>query len=93
MPQWRSRRDSAGRQQPRFRRVRSVEAGRSGGGNSKGYDVRVGVSEIGELDRGARTVNESEGQIVRGIFEWERRLARSRSSLVDSSFSQEVSWT
>jgi site-specific DNA recombinase len=46
-----------------------VEAGRSGGGNSYGYDVRLSVSETGEVDRGARIINESEAQIVRGIFE------------------------
>jgi DNA invertase Pin-like site-specific DNA recombinase len=46
-----------------------VEAGRSGGGNSYGYTVRVTVSETGELDRGARTINEPEARIIRGIFE------------------------
>ncbi len=45
-----------------------VEAGRSGGGNSYGYDVDVKVGTSGELDRGARTINEAEAQIVRAIF-------------------------
>lgn len=46
-----------------------VEAGRSGGGNSYGYDVLVKSDESGELDRGVRIVKEPEAAIVRRIFE------------------------
>ena len=42
-----------------------VEAGRSGGGNSYGYDVVPGSEE----DRGRRTINRAEAQIVVRIFE------------------------
>jgi len=45
-----------------------VEAGRSGGGNSYGYDVVVRVTEGGEPDRGERRVNEVEAAVVRRIF-------------------------
>ncbi|GGC12532.1 resolvase [Novosphingobium endophyticum] len=45
-----------------------VEAGRSGGGNSYGYDVVVNVSASGEADRGERTINEQQAAIVREIF-------------------------
>lgn len=45
-----------------------VEAGRSGGGNSYGYDVVVNVSSSGEADRGERTINEHQAAIVREIF-------------------------
>ncbi len=42
-----------------------VEAGRSGGGNSYGYDVVGGTEE----NRGRRTINRGEAQIVVRIFE------------------------
>ena len=42
-----------------------VEAGRSGGGNSYGYDVVPGTEE----DRGRRSINRAEAQIVIRIFE------------------------
>ena len=42
-----------------------VEAGRSGGGNSYGYDVVPGTEE----DRGRRTINRAEAQIVVRILE------------------------
>lgn len=45
-----------------------VEAGKSGGGNSYGYDVVAGFTEAGEPVRGARTINEAEAAIVRHIF-------------------------
>ncbi len=46
-----------------------IEAGRSGGGNSYGYDVSVSVGEAGEIDRGGRTISETEAKIVCQIFE------------------------
>ena len=45
-----------------------VEAGKSGGGNSYGYDVVVKVSESGESVRGERRIDEAEARIVRHIF-------------------------
>ncbi len=42
-----------------------VEAGRSGGGNSYGYDVVPGTEE----DRGRRSINRTESRIVIRIFE------------------------
>jgi len=42
-----------------------VEAGRSGGGNSYGYDVVAGTEE----DRGKRSINRAEARIVIRIFE------------------------
>ena len=45
-----------------------VKAGKSGGGNSYGYDVVRGVDENGEPLRGERRVNEAEAAIVRRIF-------------------------
>ena len=45
-----------------------VEAGRSGGGNSYGYEVVTALTGSGEPDRGKRTVKESEAAIVRKIF-------------------------
>ena len=45
-----------------------VEAGRSGGGNSYGYDVVKNVTGSGEPDRGERAVNEPEAAIIRQIF-------------------------
>ena len=49
-----------------------VEAGRSGGGNSYGYDVVAGTEE----DRGKRSINRAEARIVIRIFE-EYRAGRS----------------
>lgn len=45
-----------------------VEAGRSGGGNSYGYDVVKKFTEGGEPERGERRINETEAAIVRHIF-------------------------
>jgi site-specific DNA recombinase len=45
-----------------------VEAGKSGGGNSYGYDVVVKVSGSGEPERGERRINEAEASVVRHIF-------------------------
>jgi site-specific DNA recombinase len=45
-----------------------VRAGKSGGGNSYGYDVVKRLSEAGEPERGDRRVNEEEAAIVCHIF-------------------------
>lgn len=45
-----------------------IEAGRSGGGNSYGYDVVPEFTAAGEPERGARAINEREAAIVRRIF-------------------------
>jgi DNA invertase Pin-like site-specific DNA recombinase len=45
-----------------------VEAGRSGGGNSYGYDVVKKFTDAGEPERGERRINEQEAAIVRHIF-------------------------
>ena len=45
-----------------------VEAGKSGGGNSYGYDVVRKVNAAGEPERGDRKVNEDQAAIVRRIF-------------------------
>lgn len=45
-----------------------VEDGKSGGGNSYGYDVVVQLTAGGEPLRGSRTVNKIEAEIVRRIF-------------------------
>ena len=45
-----------------------VEAGRSGGGNSYGYDVVSGVKTDGTPDVGGRRINESEAAVVRRIY-------------------------
>ena len=45
-----------------------VEAGKSGGGNSYGYDVVTKFTAAGEPERGDRRINESEAAIVRHIF-------------------------
>jgi DNA invertase Pin-like site-specific DNA recombinase len=45
-----------------------VEAGRSGGGNSYGYDVVVRYQENAEPERGERKINEEQAAIVRRIF-------------------------
>ena len=45
-----------------------VEAGRSGGGNSYGYDVVIKFTETGAPDRGGRAINEGQATIVRRIF-------------------------
>lgn len=42
-----------------------IEADRSGGGNSYGYDV---VLTLGDADRGKRTINTAEAEVVRHIF-------------------------
>ncbi len=46
-----------------------VEDGKSGGGNSYGYDVVKKTDRNGEPLRGERRVNEAEAQIVRRIFQ------------------------
>ena len=45
-----------------------VEDGKSGGGNSYGYDVVKSYGETGEPERGERTINEDEAATVRQIF-------------------------
>ena len=45
-----------------------VEAGKSGGGNSYGYDVVVKFTAAGEPERGERRINAREAAIVRHIF-------------------------
>ena len=45
-----------------------VEAGKSGGGNSYGYDVVVKFTAAGAPERGDRRINEKEAAIVRHIF-------------------------
>jgi DNA invertase Pin-like site-specific DNA recombinase len=45
-----------------------VEAGRSGGGNSYGYDVVKRFAGDGTPQRGDRTVNEAQAAIVQRIF-------------------------
>jgi site-specific DNA recombinase len=45
-----------------------VEAGKSGGGNSYGYDVVRGMEPDGTPITGQRTINEPQAEIVRRIF-------------------------
>lgn len=45
-----------------------VEAGKSGGGNSYGYDVVKKLDANGEPIRGGRTINEAQAEVVRRIF-------------------------
>ncbi|MXO02507.1 recombinase family protein, partial [Shinella zoogloeoides] len=45
-----------------------VEAGKSGGGNSYGYDVVKKFDANGEPIRGDRTINEAQANVVRRIF-------------------------
>jgi DNA invertase Pin-like site-specific DNA recombinase len=45
-----------------------VEAGKSGGGNSYGYDVVKQFNEDGEAVRGERRINEKQATIVQRIF-------------------------
>ena len=45
-----------------------VEAGRSGGGNSYGYDVVPAAADDRNADRGQRRINEPEAAVVRRIF-------------------------
>jgi len=45
-----------------------VRAGKSGGGNSYGYDVVKSLSKMGEPEHGDRRVNEKEAAIVDHIF-------------------------
>ena len=45
-----------------------IEAGKSGGGNSYGYDVVTKFTAAGEPERGDRRINEREAAIVRDIF-------------------------
>ncbi|MFC3288792.1 recombinase family protein [Paracoccus aerius] len=53
-----------------------VEAGRSGGGNSYGYDVVRRLGSDGEPATGERAINESEADIIRRVF---REFADGRS--------------
>ena len=45
-----------------------VEAGKSGGGNSYGYDVVKKFTEAGDPERGERRINEQEAAVIRDIF-------------------------
>ncbi|MGV1833075.1 recombinase family protein [Agrobacterium vitis] len=45
-----------------------VEAGKSGGGNSYGYDVVKKLDANGEPIRGARIINEAQAEVIRRIF-------------------------
>ena len=45
-----------------------VEAGKSGGGNSYGYDVVKSFTDAGDPERGQRRINERQAVIVRRIF-------------------------
>ena len=45
-----------------------VEAGKSGGGNSYGYDVVRKLNAAGEPERGDRKINDNQAVIVRRIF-------------------------
>ncbi len=45
-----------------------VENGKSGGGNSFGYDVLTTFNAVGEPERGNRTINDVQAAIVRQIF-------------------------
>ena len=45
-----------------------VEAGKSGGGNSYGYDVVRSLAADGEAICGDRAINEAEAEVVRRIF-------------------------
>ena len=46
-----------------------VEAGRSGGGNSYGYDVVRKLGANGEPDAGEREINRAEAQVILRIHE------------------------
>ena len=45
-----------------------IEAGRSGGGNSYGYDVVRKIGANGEPDAGERTIDAAEAAVIRRIF-------------------------
>ena len=45
-----------------------IEAGKSGGGNSYGYDVVSKIGNNGEPVRGERRINPQQAEIVTGIF-------------------------
>jgi len=45
-----------------------VEKGKSGGGNTFGYDVVKRIDDNGEYARGERAINQEQAEIVRGIF-------------------------
>jgi site-specific DNA recombinase len=45
-----------------------VEVGRSGGGNSFGYDVVRTPREDGTIDAGSRQINRAEAKVVRRVF-------------------------
>jgi site-specific DNA recombinase len=45
-----------------------IQLGKSGGGNAYGYDVVRKLNAIGEPDRGDRTINTTEADVVRRIF-------------------------
>jgi DNA invertase Pin-like site-specific DNA recombinase len=46
-----------------------VENGRSGGGNSYGYDVARKAGADGEMELGLRSINQREAEVVRGILQ------------------------
>jgi site-specific DNA recombinase len=46
-----------------------VESGRSGGGNSYGYDVVRKAGADGELELGQRSINQRQAEVVRGILQ------------------------
>src|SRR5262249_14184984 len=46
-----------------------IEAGRSGGGNSYGYDVLRTMGDDGVITTGERLINQAEAAIVRRIFQ------------------------
>jgi site-specific DNA recombinase len=56
-----------------------VEAGKSGGGNSYGYDVVKKLDGNGEPMRGDRLINEAQAEVVRRIF---RDYAAGRSAKI-----------
>jgi hypothetical protein len=46
-----------------------IKTGKTGGGNSCGYDVVKAFAANGAPERGDRTINDAEATIVRRIFE------------------------
>jgi DNA invertase Pin-like site-specific DNA recombinase len=60
-----------------------VEAGKSGGGLTYGYDVVKTLDANGEPIRGERTINEDQARIVRRIFEEYATGRSSRTIAVD----------
>jgi hypothetical protein len=50
------------------RRAGRIEDGKSGGGNSYGYDVVRTFDAVGEPVRGERRINPAEAEIIKEIF-------------------------